>query len=486
MSLPVKYPLIYEINTRVWLKELSQLHKNPITLSNIPISEVQKWADYNFNAIWLMGIWSVGKKGETIARNHLGLQKEYTKSNPNWKTEDILSSPYSIQAYDINPEIGTRTGLQKFKNILLEYDIQLILDFVPNHTALDHSWVNSHPEYYVQVPRDVYELAPENYYQVGQDKIFAYGRDPYFPPWTDTLQLNYGNPKLQDAMISELKSIAKISNGVHCDMAMLVLKNIYNQVWGSISGEMIHEFWDRAIKEVKAEYPDFQFIAEAYWDKEWELQQLGFDFTYDKRFYDRIKRSDVKGLYNHLNADLSFQEKLVRFIENHDEERAALSMDGFQKVAAMITLTSMGMRLIHDGQMEGRKIKLPVQLVNRTQEPVNHEIKHFYDKLLRVMRKTPIIRGKFKLLEVNGSSEENIIAFERTNGVKSKRFITVANFSNEPKEVSIKTDAFEFIATYEHVEVISTEMMCSPQYDLSSTTLSVRLRPFEGLVFVTN
>jgi glycosidase len=278
MSHPVKYPLVYEINTRVWLKELSEKFSTPISLSNIPISEVQKWADYNINAIWLMGIWNVGPSGEKIARAHKGLWKDYAKANPEWKPEDILSSPYAIQDYKLNPHIGNHQSLQKFRNQLLEYDIQLILDFVPNHTALDHKWVKTHPEYYVQVPEEVYNQVPENYYKTDTNCYLAHGRDPFFPPWTDTLQLNYGNPDLQKAMIAELKSIAKMCNGVRCDMAMLMLKDIYNQVWGNSTGEMSHEFWERAITEVKKEFPDFLFIAEAYWDKEWDLQQLGYKY----------------------------------------------------------------------------------------------------------------------------------------------------------------------------------------------------------------
>ncbi len=486
MSHAVKYPLIYEINTRVWLKELSDKYQTTINLSSIPISEVQKWANYNFNAVWLMGIWSVGSKGRQIAQQHEGLIKDYASANPNWKPEDILSSPFAIQCYEINPEIGTLNGLEKFKQQLLEYDIKLILDFVPNHTALDHAWVTEHPDYYVNISKEVYDQVPENYYRVSSDSFLAYGRDPYFPPWTDTLQLNYGNPDLQRAMIEELKSIAKLCHGVRCDMAMLMLKDIYNQVWGCTTGEMTNEFWDRAIKTIKHDYPDFIFIAEAYWDKEWDLQQLGFDFTYDKRFYDRLKRVDISSLSNHLKADIVYQEKLVRFIENHDEERAATSMLSFQKIAAMVSLTSLGMRLIHDGQIEGRKIKLPVQLVNRQYEETNEELKLFYEKLFRVMRLTPITRGKFRLLELNGDAADSVIAFERTNGVKSKRFITIGNFSADHHTLTFMTDAFQDIPSYEHVDVISTELTKSPQFDLSRNKLTVRLRPYEGLLFVTH
>src|SRR6516162_7216465 len=67
-------------------------------------------------------------------------------------------------------------------------------------------------------------------------KIFAYGRDPNFPGWPDTLQLNYANPELQAARIDELVAIGGKCDGVRCDMAMLLLPEIFRRAWGLTPG----------------------------------------------------------------------------------------------------------------------------------------------------------------------------------------------------------------------------------------------------------
>ena len=127
-------------------------------------------------------------------------------------------------------------------------------------------------------------------------------------------------------------------------------------------------------------------MAEAYWDLEWELQQQGFDFCYDKRLYDRLEHDNAESVRLHLLADLSYQEKLVRFIENHDEPRAAATFPPSKERAAAVTvLTQTGAGLLHEGQLEGRKVRLPVFLARRPDEPVDTDLKNFYHRLLAIL-----------------------------------------------------------------------------------------------------
>ena len=172
--------------------------------------------------------------------------------------------------------------------------LRLMLDFVPNHTAPDHPWVEEHPEYYVRGTEEDLARAPQNYTRVkrkGGDLVLAHGRDPYFPGWSDTLQLNYANAATQKAMAGELLRIAGQCDGVRCDMAMLVLPDVFERTWGARP----QPFWPNTIKQVRAASPDFVFMAEVYWDMEWTLQQQGFDYAYDKRLYDRL-REDRKSV----------------------------------------------------------------------------------------------------------------------------------------------------------------------------------------------
>ena len=229
-----------------------------------------------------------------------------------------------------------------------------MLDFVPNHMAPDHPWVDEHPEYFVQGSESDLARAPQNYCRAQTKNgplVLAYGRDPYFAGWPDTLQLNYGNPELQQAMIGELERIAGQCDGVRCDMAMLVLPDVFERTWG-IRAEL---FWPKATEAVRRKYPEFWFMAEVYWDLEWTMQQQGFDYTYDKRLYDRLREGHARPVREHFHAGLDYQNKMARFLENHDEPRAAATFPpGVHKAAAVITFLSPGLRFFHQGQFEGR------------------------------------------------------------------------------------------------------------------------------------
>ena len=120
---------------------------------------------------------------------------------------------------------------------------------------------------------------------------------------------------------------------------------------------------------MKKSTPGFLFIAEAYWDLEWELQQQGFDFCYDKKLYDRLEHSNAESIRLHLCADLGFQQKLLRFIENHDEPRAAATFSRGKGAGGRSSNGHLpGARLFHEGQFEGRRVRPSVFLGRRPQD----------------------------------------------------------------------------------------------------------------------
>ena len=108
--------------------------------------------------------------------------------------------------------------------------------------------------------------------------------------------------------------------------------------------------------------PSLTYIAEVYWDREWDLQQQGFHFTYDKRLLDRLQRVQPAEVRAHLHADPAYANRLVRFLENHDEPRSAPAFAGRLPAAATIALSLPGMRFLFEGQLEGSEIRTPVQL----------------------------------------------------------------------------------------------------------------------------
>jgi hypothetical protein len=227
-------------------------------------------------------------------------------------------------------------------------------------------------------------------------RLLAHGRDPYFPGWPDTLQLDYSNGATQEAMIGELLKVSSLCDGVRCDMAMLVLPDVFERTWGRPAPP----FWPKATQRVRELVPGFCFMAEVYWDLEWTMVQLGFDYAYDKRLYDRLREGHARPVREHLYAGLDYQQKLARFLENHDEPRAAATFaPGRHEAAAVITFLSPGLRFFHQGQFEGRRKRISPHLIRAPLEPVDETLRRFYDELLAVLRQPTVRDGEWRLLE---------------------------------------------------------------------------------------
>ena len=179
-------------------------------------------------------------------------------------------------------------------------------------------------------------------------------------------------------------------------------------------------------------------MAEVYWDMEWKLQQQGFDYTYDKSLYDRLLHGDVGRVNGHLTAGMDYQRHLVRFIENHDERRAAEAF-GIErsKAAAALALTLPGLRLVHEGQMEGRQAKLPVHLGRRRQEVPVDGLESFYRRLLAAVSHPVFHDGEWKLLKAGPVSAGNpgyLQAVCHQWVLGEERRIVAANLSDRPAQ----------------------------------------------------
>ncbi|MDR4506556.1 MAG: alpha-amylase family glycosyl hydrolase [Candidatus Scalindua sp.] len=428
---------IYEINTRIWLKELSHRYQSEIKLDTIPDEEITGIRKFGFDAVWLMGVWRSSGRGRDIALHHEGLRSEFLKVFPDLKPEDIGCSPYSVAGYEIDSSLGDRKSILDFKKRLNRHGIKLLLDFVPNHVALDHPWVKTKPQLFINGSEADIRNNPETFFTVDNYKtIVAYGKDPYFPAWTDVAQLNYFNPQTRKSIHDVVLSIAQLCDGLRCDMAMLILKRIQREIWGdrvfnsNKFDEPDQEFWQEVIVDVKQSYPGFIFIAEVYWGLETELLLLGFDYAYDKPFYDALKEMDIGKLKGVLTEHDDVCNKNLRFIENHDEDRAVTAFGVEKSMAAALIMTiTPGVQLFHQGQLEGFKIRLPVQLIRRPEEKTDQRINSFYKMLLS--NTDTIMQGdnSWILLEPSPAWEGN-----RTNdnfiGVfNSNHFLLIINYS---------------------------------------------------------
>lgn len=435
-----RYPSLYEINTWVWLSELRAKYDQNFGLDSVPAAEWDAIAKIGFDAVWLMGVWERSPAGIAIANRNDQLLQDFRRALPDFHPNDNVGSPYCVRRYAIDPRIGGADGLTTARQQLAKRGMRLILDFVPNHVAPDHPWVADRPDYFVQGNADDLKNSPSCYLEA-PGYICACGRDPYFPAWPDVLQLNAFSPGLRRAAVKTVASLAEQCDGVRCDMAMLMLNSIFERTWGTRAGEKPStDYWREIIAIVKKSHPDFLFIAESYWDLEWELQQQGFDFCYDKRLYDRLEHQGAESVRLHLWADLGYQEKLLRFLENHDEPRATAAFSRErEEAAALVVATLPGARLFHEGQFEGRRVRLPVFLGRRPDESVNQGLQQFYTKMLRAIDRPVFREGTWSLCELEGwpdnESFRDLLAWSWRKD--SERYLIAVNFSDHPLQARV-------------------------------------------------
>ncbi len=436
-----KSPLIYEINTVPWLADLRARYRQPLTLADIPDEEWDALAALRIDAVWFMGVWQRSPAGMAIANANPELVSEFRRALPDYQVEDNIGSAYCVRDYVVDARLGGAAGLAHARAALAQRGIRLILDYVPNHVAPDHPWVTQHPEYFIRGSAEDLSRAPDEFFEAN-GVVIANGRDPYFPPWRDVLQLNAFDAGLRAAAIETVCSIAAQCDGVRCDMAMLLLNDIFARTWADRAGTVpATEYWGDVITTVRASFPDVIFIAEAYWDLEYALMQLDLDYCYDKRLYDRLVRENAESVRQHLLAGLDYQEKLVRLIENHDEPRAAATFFApRERAAAVVTATVPGAKLIHEGQLEGRMIKLPVFLRRRPAEPHDYELELFYRRLLTAVSAELFHDGAWQLCERHGWSDnttfQNLVAWTWQRG--AERALIVINLSAQPSQAMVQ------------------------------------------------
>lgn len=488
----IKNPKLYEINTAVWLYELSLKHGANLRLRDVPTDEWDRLADSGFHYIWLMGIWKRSKEGMRIFRGedeYKAFRSHLDFILPVWSDDDIPGSPYSIAAYEPEPLFGDWDDIDRIREELHKREMKLILDFVPNHTAPDHPWISDHPEYYIQGGKAEYKKDPSAFSPIKNDNKVLYiarGKDPYFPSWSDTAQLNYFNPDMRMSLIEELKKISEYCDGVRCDMAMLVLNKIYSDNWKwarpgtyTESGE---EFWE----ELRREIPGLLLIAEAYWGTGPHLLELGFDYVYDKEFYDLLLNAFSHEITNHLKSHYSYQKKLVRFIENHDEPRSAevFDRDKMKAITALFS-TVPGLKLYHQGQLEGKKIRIPVQVRRAIKENSDDHIKTLYEKILRITGHDAFLNGEWELKNVIPGADDSyhhLIAY--TWKINKALKLIVVNLSGHSSQGMIPLqNEIDTHSEYIFLDELSDEKYIRNGDDVSKKGLHVILDRFNAHIF---
>jgi hypothetical protein len=471
MRIPER-PIIYEINTAVFLRELSQKHQRAITLASVPENEWNALAELPIDAVWLMGVWQRSAIGKELSLKN----PEYKDFLPDITPEDVLGSAYCVQDYTVDRQFGGPDGLAEARRQLQAHGIALVLDFVPNHTALDHPWASSNPEYFIQGSERDAKHHPKAFYKEPSGIVIARGKDPNYEPWYDVVQLNAFSATYRQAAVNLLKNISEQCDGVRCDMAMLMCNEIFTKTWGERAGPVPStEFWPSVIESVKVSNPDFLFLAEVYWDMQESLLAQGFNLCYDKDFYDIVDEGNANDLHKHLIKVQAYQKNLLRFIENHDEERAAKVLGINKSKAAAVILTLLeNARLYLEGQFDGYPARIPVQLARGPLHEPDKDLQIFYKDLLSVSKVLNLQDAEWSLLKCKsahlGVDSKHVIAWQWHNGPSVH--VVVVNYSSKSQKVNLllNTDKSSPLKT-----IFSEGIKDSEKVILQNGTLSIAL-----------
>lgn len=407
-----RFPVLFQLNARTFVRSLGP----DATLDAVDDEVLDRVLPPEVDWLYLLGVWQTGAASAEVSRAEPDIRAECHSTLPDLVDADICGSCFAVTGYRVNDRLGGDAALARLRARLADRDVALMLDFIPNHTALDHPWVALHPERFVTGTEDDLAAAPGNWTRLttgGTERIVAHGRDPFFPGWTDTLQLDYSSPALQAAMRDQLLVASSHGDGLRCDMAMLLLPDVFERTWGRSA----EAFWPGAIDAVRSRQPGFTFLAEVYWGREPDLRAEGFDLTYDKALYDRLV-DDPGGVVDHLHGDAGAQAGGARFLENHDEPRAAtvFGTGDRHRAAAVATHLVPGLRFLQHGQREGWTIHVPMHLCRAPVEPDQPELAAFYDALLTVLGDPLVHEGEWTLLSpteawAGNPSHEDLLAF---------------------------------------------------------------------------
>lgn len=499
----VPQPVLYEISTRPWLYSLAQegIAANCgdyVCLRDVPLAEWQRMADDHIDVVWLMGVWQLGQYGLDHDRSNAKLE-EFRNYLPDIQKEDIIGSPYAISQYAVHSDIGTNQDLAEVRGVLNNLGMKLMLDFVPNHQAVDNVELDSKSDVFLQKPQST--SSPSDWWIQRGDKTFAYGRGPYDGPWTDVIQVNYWAQAGIDTMKEHLLFVASQADAIRCDMAHLMLNDVWQNAWGADmqaggSTRPAEEFWQVAISGVRAQFPDTLFMAEAYNyfmtsppEKDL-LQNLGFNFVYDKTVLDKLKDGNLENLRDYISSTpQDFFNHVAHFVENHDEDRAADILHGQQQAFAgsVVASTIPGLRLFYEGQFEGFTRKLGVQVRRAVTEQPNPALHAQYSKLLSVLSAQVFRSGMWSYIPVSkDGSGWRLMAWRWSSTDGSSKRLIVVNFSDAQGWGNVQVA--DAIGTSGSDDITITELLSGSQYvrsagQMRSSGLVCGVEPYTAQIF---
>lgn len=326
----------------------------------------------------------------------------------------VLGSYYSIRDYTaVNPEFGTLDDFRLLVKSAHRLGMKVILDWVANHTAWDHLWTRTHPDWYKRGPK-------------GEEIPYTYQSGDHTEFWSDVRGLDYRVPAVWDAQIAAMRwwIVEADIDGFRMDVASL----------------MPLDFWKRARAELEAVKPGQFWLAEsndpaihAVFDMtyDWALFNVLADIGRRKKGAEALREWVAKG-----QAGFPADAYRMNFTSNHDENSWRSSdKDNFGDrfpVFAVLAATLPGMPLVYSGQESG----LDKQLKFFEADPIDwgtYRHAALYTRLLQLKALHPAmangsVNTSFKLIN---AGDDAIFAFER--GKQRRSMLVVANLSDEPR-----------------------------------------------------
>jgi len=494
----MNHKLVYQIDIREFFYRHKSKNPSIKNLLDLPAEFFDDLKSIGVDFLWLLGIYEPSLASREISISMKDLHKKYYSSLPDWKEEDVIGSPYAITSYKISREFGGEEVYKKFREkIRKNYKLKVILDFVPNHFAIDSPVVQKHPEFFIRATEEQKNQRPDDFITLninGKEYIFAHGREPFSPVWKDTLQIDYRSKSAREFMMKELLKLSKKCDGVRCDMSMLLLSDVFFDNWKDypLPDDYVpaaQEFWSDAISKVKKENPDFIFIAEVYWHREGDLLNLGFDYVYDKIIYEFLVNNQVDLINEYIKQNYTNRKNRFIFLENHDEQRSAhIFTSSKLQAGATLIYTLPGMKLIYDGQLEGREFHHAIQLRRLQEENEKSYIKTFYRTLFSAIKKSSIPEAYFKLLEPipawEGSPAYHNFIIYLYEDEKFNKDLVVINLSPYQSQCKVKIESYDVInKKFLIKDRLSDEEYVRDGNEMFYQGLYLDLKPYQSQIF---
>jgi glycosidase len=455
-------------NVFVWMHQLSMKYQREIKrLDQIPDEELDQLVRWNFNALWLIGIWERSAASQKI--KHL--------------TGNIsaVSSAYSLYDYVIANEIGGEPAFQNLKDRAWARGIRMASDMVPNHTGIYSRWVIDEPDYFLQRNEPPYpnysfsgpnlseddrvEIRIEDQYYTRKDaavvfqrrdrytgsvKYIYHGNDGTNMPWNDTAQLNLLRPEVRESIIQTIMHVARKTPIIRFDAAMTLAKKHYQRLWFPAPGSggaipsrtdysmtleqfnhlMPNEFWREVVDRINSEMPNVLLLAEAFWLMEgYFVRTLGMHRVYNSAFMHMMMKEENdkyrKLITNTLEFNPEILKRYVNFMSNPDEETAINQFgkgDKYFGVAVMM-LTMPGLPMFGHGQIEGfsEKYGMEYKQAYYNESPDEHLVWRHNKELFPLMKMRYLFSQVdnfefYDFIDKNGEINHNVYAFSNRAG----------------------------------------------------------------------